>query len=121
MQYARNRFSFASRLRNLREKRHMSKTALAKLVGVSTTCVWNWEEGNTQPRRENLVTLAAALRVAPNHLEFGDRAENDEPSDFSDLNASVAVTLPDAIAEAKARIAQLAGTRPDNISISIEY
>ena len=49
-----NNLSFANRLGTLRSERGLSKSGLARAVHVSTTCVWNWEEGNTFPRPEAL-------------------------------------------------------------------
>ena len=117
-----NAFSFASRLRGLRENRRLSKTALAKRVGVSTTCVWNWEEGNTEPRPENLAALSKALNAPVPYLQDGSEW-NDAPS--TDPAATPAQygggTLAEVIADAKSRIAQLAGISPEKVIISLEY
>lgn len=120
--------SFASRLKDLREHRRMSKTGLGKAVGVTTTCVWNWEEGNTEPRSENLAALAKALAVSPEYLELG------RGSGPSDASAKVPAPLPSAdghdeldasgpltIAEAKAKLALSLGVPESSIEISVRY
>ena len=122
MEKLRSEFSFATRLRSLREERRLSKTALSKLVGVSTTCVWNWEEGNTEPRWENLVALGDALKVSPEYLERGRGLFRGDKADASSSSTEVEqLNLAEVIADAKVKIARLAGTRPDKVSISIEY
>lgn len=120
--------SFASRLKDLREHRRMSKTGLGKAVGVTTTCVWNWEEGNTEPRSENMAALAKALAVSPVYLELGTGAgpsiasiEVSDPSSSSEgydgADANEALT----IAEAKARLALGLGVPQSAIEISVRY
>ncbi len=115
--------SFANRLRVLRENRRLSKTALAKKVGVSTTCVWNWEEGNTEPRPENLAALSKALNAPVTYLQNG--SEWDEaPSAILGTAPTPyggGVTLAEVIADAKNRIAQLAGISSEKVNISLEY
>lgn len=114
-------FSFASRLRSLRENRRLTKTALAKQVGVSTTCVWNWEEGNTEPRPGNLAALSRALNAPIGYLQDGsdwDEAPSPVPATHAPPRGG---TLPEVIADAKARIAELAGIPPDKVNISLEY
>ena len=116
-----NAFSFASRLRTLRENRRLSKTTLAKAVGVSTTCVWNWEEGNTEPRPDNLAALSEALNAPIDYLQSGsewDEAPSDTPLTKT-LNGGA--TLAEVIADAKIRIAKLAGIPPEKVNVSLEY
>jgi len=115
-------FSFATRLRMLRENRRLSKAALARQVGVSTTCVWNWEEGNTEPRSDNLAGLSKALNVPVDYLQNGGEWAG-APSTISNA-MSVSqhdLTLPEVIADAKARISLLAGIPPEKVNISLEY
>ncbi|MEQ1940796.1 helix-turn-helix domain-containing protein [Mesorhizobium sp. VNQ89] len=113
-----NAFSFASRLRTLRENRRLSKTALAKQVGVSTTCVWNWEEGNTEPRSENLAALGKVLNAPVSYLQNG--SEWDGASSKA-MRPHEGVTLAEVIADAKIRIALLAGISPEKVNVSLEY
>lgn len=120
--------SFAFRLKNLREQRRMSKTGLGKAVGVTTTCVWNWEEGNTEPRSENMAALAKALAVSPEYLEHGKGAgpsnasiEVGDPSCSSEGNDAVDAKEALTIAEAKARLALGLGVPESAIEISVRY
>lgn len=114
-------FSFSNRLQGLREKRRLSKTALAKKVGVSTTCVWNWEEGNTEPRSENLRALSEALNAPMEYLESGAQWEG-APSEIPSAGVGdVNLSLPNVIAEAKMRIAAIAGIPAEKVNISLDY
>lgn len=112
-------YSFAARLKKLRNERGMSKTQLGKLVGVSTTCVWNWEEGNTEPRSYNLDTLADALGVSIEYLEFGTGQESTPASEQSEEASPI--TLEKAIEDAKILIASLAKIDPKRVTISLNY
>ena len=113
--------SFAARLKNLREERGLSKTKLGKNVGVSTTCVWNWEEGNTEPRPENLSSLAKVLGVSTSFLEFGPRVDQGHSvtEDQGDKKI-IQLTLAEVIGDAKRRIALLAGIDPERVKISLD-
>jgi transcriptional regulator with XRE-family HTH domain len=114
---AANPHSFAGRLQALRTQRRLSKTALAKSVGVTTTCVWNWEEGNTEPRAENLFALSKVFNVPTDYLESGKgHTQGNEVTAHSNT-----VSLPEAIAMAKDQIASLAGIAPDKVKISLDY
>ena len=59
----------ANRIRTQREVLNMSQADLARAVGVSQTCVSNWEADLTSPRPANLAALSRALRVPVVHLE----------------------------------------------------
>lgn len=116
-----NSSSFAGRLRPLREGRMLSKTALAKKLGVSTTCVWNWEEGNTLPRLENLQALSEALDVPIDYLQSGADWDGLEPTGSTPVGTFVAPSLSEVIAEAKIRIAHVARISPDKVNVSLDY
>lgn len=113
--------SFADRLRLLREKKRLSKSALARQLGITTTCVWNWEEGNTVPRPENLRALSGALGVPMDYLQDGAGWEGAPSVSHEEGGPEVKSTLPQVIAEAKLRIARLAGIAPENVNISLDY
>jgi DNA-binding XRE family transcriptional regulator len=50
-------------LRSHRERLGLSADALAKLVGVSTQSIYNWEHGVTRPRQAQLTMLATLRRL----------------------------------------------------------
>jgi transcriptional regulator with XRE-family HTH domain len=117
---------FAKRVSALRLERGLSKTALAKKLDVSTTCVWNWEEGNTYPRPGALMKVAKELRTTVDFLERGQKpASSDETaaSPKNDLisDSPVKQTLADAIHAARVQIAELAGLDFGQVKIVLEY
>lgn len=114
-------FSFSNRLQRLREDRRFTKTALAKKVGVTTTCVWNWEEGNTEPRPENMRALGEALNVPVEYLESGAGWEGAPSAGLPAEGGDDDLSLPSVIAEAKIRIATLAGISSEKVTISLDY
>lgn len=69
------RFS-AARLKNHRTKLGLSAANYAKLVGVHQITIYNWEQGKTRPRPEQLAALVAVRgigkREAANRLELLD-------------------------------------------------
>jgi DNA-binding transcriptional regulator YiaG len=56
------RFS-ATGVRAQRNRLGLSQTDFAKLLGVSTQSVYNWESGNGRPRGEQLARLAATRQL----------------------------------------------------------
>lgn len=105
------------RIKGAREARNMSKSALAKAVGYTTTAVWNWEENQIAPRHETLIRVAETLGVSYDFLKFG-----------KDNTSSAPVTSPSAktpsvseiVEDAKARIAQLTGFDITHVKLHLE-
>jgi len=56
------RFS-ASRFAATRKKLGISAASMAKLLGVSSLSVYNWESGKTRPRPAQLVAIASVRRI----------------------------------------------------------
>lgn len=73
----------------------LSKTALAKAIGVSDVTVGKWESGINQPKGRYLKELAAALGVSVDWLLTGREGENSAPANerpsFSNVEPA---TLP---------------------------
>src|SRR5690606_38553634 len=101
------------------QARGFSRTELAARTGVSKPTVWAWETGRTSPRRNNLRSLARALDLSEEVLlGLADAEVAPSPSTTDRTNNSI--TLAQAIAESKARIADLAGTEPERVRITVE-
>ena len=127
--------SFAERLIALREERGMTKSGLSRAVGVTTTCVWNWEEGNTHPRADTLARLARALATTAAYLERGvipAGANYTAPQPIAASSTMAAATGPSVITSApptvaevimRARndIAEAAGLRLDQVKVVLQY
>ena len=56
------RFS-ATRFAAQRKKLGLSAAAFARLIGVSSLSVYNWESGKTRPQRPQLEAIAAARKL----------------------------------------------------------
>jgi transcriptional regulator with XRE-family HTH domain len=66
-------FGFSKRVRGTRESRSMSASDLARLVDVTPTAVWNWENNGVVPRAETLALLATVLHVDKDWLLTGEQ------------------------------------------------
>ena len=111
---------FSRNVRRLRAELGFSKSAFARAVGVSPTCVWNWEKGNTEPRPEALVLVAKVLQTSPDAL-LGRMRPSHPPEVGSTGEAASQVTLVQEIEAARRRIAQLAGIEVDRVRVTLEY
>ncbi|HFK7184584.1 TPA: S24 family peptidase [Serratia odorifera] len=60
------------RIHALRKSKKLSQMTLAKKVGVSNAAISQWERSETEPKGDNLMSLAAALECSPSHLLYGD-------------------------------------------------
>jgi len=59
------------RIREARHRLKLTQIGLADRIGVHQSSVAYWESGKTRTRSATLLTLAMALDVAPEWLEFG--------------------------------------------------
>ncbi len=55
---------FGERLRNMRNKKGMSQSELAKKVFVSQQTVWQWENGKAFPQMDRLSAIASSLNTS---------------------------------------------------------
>lgn len=82
--------SFPAKLRALRTQAGKSQEALAKELGISRSCLANYETGNRQPDQEMLLRIADTFNVLTDYLIGRDEFCNfnltcQEISDFSNL------------------------------------
>jgi transcriptional regulator with XRE-family HTH domain len=113
--------NFAGRVRELRNKKGLSKSALARTVGVTTTCVWNWEEGNTHPRPAALSRIATALSTTEAFLERGV-PPREPPSTTSAIPSGRAhAPVGEVILRAREEIAAAAGLSLYQVKVVLEY
>ena len=57
-----------SRIRKYREERKISRGELAQTLGVTLSCISNWELGQNDPAADHLGDLCRALQVSPSEL-----------------------------------------------------
>ena len=56
------------RLMELREKKRMTQSEIAKIAEVSPKTEWNWEQGKSFPNAAQIWSIADALGCTPNDL-----------------------------------------------------
>ena len=114
---------FPKRLIELRVERGMSKSNLARTVGVSSPCLANWEAGVTRPRPENLKKLSTALRTTVRFLEIGEDVGSLASDPCQKKMETVQGNLPDhkVVQEARERIATASGLDVAQITIILNF
>src|SRR5690349_7017128 len=60
--------SFAYRLREMREKRELSQSELARDAGMQPSAIAHFEAGRRKPSFDNVRALARALKVSGDYL-----------------------------------------------------
>lgn len=68
--------AFAHQLLKLRTEQQLSQTDIANLLFVSRQAVSKWENGDTEPNLDNLITLARILNVSLENLITGSSNPN---------------------------------------------
>jgi Zn-dependent peptidase ImmA (M78 family)/transcriptional regulator with XRE-family HTH domain len=97
------------RLKVARQLKRLSRTALAKKVGVSSAAVGQWESGEMRPRPQTLLDLASALEFPVAYFATSGRTLSNLDSDctfFRSLRKSSQLDRDAAMAHA-ALIAEL--------------
>jgi transcriptional regulator with XRE-family HTH domain len=110
------RQAFGKRVAALRDQRELTQIQLGKKVGVTGTCVWNWESGNTFPRSGALSKLASALGTSVEYLSSGTSAAATLKSDGAGKPS-----LSDIIMEAREAVANAGGLPVSKVRIVIDY
>jgi transcriptional regulator with XRE-family HTH domain len=108
--------AFAKRVASLREERELTQVELGKMVGVTGTCVWNWEGGNTFPRQGAMTKLAHALGTSADYLSSGKGPSSTAKPDGS---ASTRL-LADIIMEARQSVATAAGVPVNKVRVVLD-
>src|SRR4051812_20515183 len=93
--------SLGIRIREAREARHMSRSDFARLIGVTSTAVWNWEVHRAKPRAPMLDVISKVLGVAEPYLSTGSGITQTEQRSASEI-----------IHHAQFEIAQINGVPP---------
>lgn len=57
-----------NRIRKYREERKISRSELARTLGLTVSCISNWELGQNDPAADHLGDLCRALQVSPSEL-----------------------------------------------------
>lgn len=110
------RQAFGKRVASLRNERELTQVELGKQVGVSGTCVWNWEGGNTFPRPAALHKLAQALGTSTEYLSSGISSPT-----VSNAKGPAHRSLSDVIMEARESVAIAGGVPVSKVRVVIDY
>lgn len=123
--------SVGARIRDRREARKMSRSQLARQVGLTSASIWNWETRGRVPRPRVLSKVAEALNVSELFL-----AEGRNSADLSYSGETKAIelvsegglppqspkqsaTVADLLARTRMQIAELTGFGPDEIVMTV--
>ncbi|MFL6754570.1 MAG: helix-turn-helix domain-containing protein [Sphingomicrobium sp.] len=108
-----------AQIKHFRGLAGLSKSDLARRVGVSPTAVHNWEENGVMPRIEVMLELEKALEVRWTQLMTG----NDNPeTQFADVASSLGqpeVSRGERLDQFRRQIAALFEVPPDRVEIVV--
>jgi transcriptional regulator with XRE-family HTH domain len=96
--------------RTARAEKDIGINQLARLLGVSTTAVSNWQNGKSKPKPEMLVRIAEALDVEPEYLEenFAAKSQVIQPR-----------LVADVLTEARRELARIMGLPESKIHLEL--
>lgn len=97
--------SIGKRIKEIREKRGMSMSELAKALEITPQGVSNWEAERFNPRPAMLTKVANVLQVDRTYLSNGTLTKLGEIASSDDADNSM--TVGDVLAEAKSDIAAI--------------
>lgn len=112
--------TLGTRLKRMRLARNMTLIGLARAVGVSKPTIWKWENDEVRPRPKSMAALCIALGVTEQDLLVGERAAKSHAA-ATPGETSPSTRLAEDINDCKDRIARSAGTRAENVTITIQF
>lgn len=69
---------YSDKIFKLRKENHMSRQALAEMLGLTATAVYKWEAGESQPNIETMKKMAEYFGVSMDELcDFTDANEEE--------------------------------------------
>jgi transcriptional regulator with XRE-family HTH domain len=120
------------RIRDRRESQNITQAQLAKLVGLSSAAIWNWETKGRVPRPQVLEKVAAALKVSTGYLAEGMQppnasvpleASHNVPAGPNERKAAspqdAASTVAEELERTREKIADLTGFDPAQIKLTL--
>ena len=109
------------RIKRFRGLAGLSKSDLARRVGVSLTAVHNWEENGVMPRMEVILKLEKALEVSWMQLMSGlpDDDSEHESTHVHPSPSQPEVSRGDRLDQFRRQIAALFEVTPDRVDIII--
>lgn len=104
-------------IRRYRELAGLTKSDLARRVGVSPTAVHNWEENGVMPRMAMLFALEKALDV--DFMELWGSNRGADPIQAAPAPGQPEVSRGDRLDQFRRQIAALFEVAPDRVDITI--
>ncbi len=109
------------RIKRFRELAGLSKSDLARRVGVSPTAVHNWEENGMIPRMETMFALEKALEV--NFMQLMSARASDDDLEAKSTHSAPSdqpeVSRGDRLDQFRRQIAALFEVAPDRVDIIV--
>jgi transcriptional regulator with XRE-family HTH domain len=106
-------------IRHFRELAGLSKSELARRVGVSPTAVHNWEENGVMPRMEVMLKLEKTLEVRWTQLMTGNDSPESQSADDAPPPAQPEVSRGERLDQFRRQIAALFDVPPDRVEILV--
>ena len=77
------KYEIGAKIREYREKKHISQKQLAAKIGVSNSRVSNWEQGINRPDADMIAEICITLNVSPSlllgvHLATDELTEHEQ-------------------------------------------
>jgi transcriptional regulator with XRE-family HTH domain len=104
-------------IKHFRELAGLTKSELARRVGVSPTAVHNWEESGVMPRMEILFALERVLEV--DFMQLWGRNKGADATPGAPAPGQPEVSRGDRLEQCRRQIATLFEVAPDRIEITI--
>ena len=108
-----------SQIKHFRGLAGLSKSDLARRVGVSPTAVHNWEENGVMPRMEVMLDLEKALEVSWTQLMTGHDSPEAQSADVRPSPGQPEVSRGERLDQFRRQIAALFDVAPDRVDIII--
>jgi transcriptional regulator with XRE-family HTH domain len=105
----------SKRIRALREKRGLTRSQLAREVGVTFAGVFNWEKEGRTPRMDTLTRLAEVLGVTTHYLMTGSEEGGHEEPAKRRKN-----TVESVLEQAQQDFAAVMGLAPERVRVTVE-
>jgi transcriptional regulator with XRE-family HTH domain len=108
-----------SQIKRFRELAGLSKSDLARRVGVSPTAVHNWEENGVMPRMEIILELEKALEASWTQLMTGDDSAERPRTNAASSPGQPEVSRSERLDQFRRQIAAMFDVTPDRVEILV--
>jgi transcriptional regulator with XRE-family HTH domain len=106
-------------IKHFRKLAGLSKSDLARRVGVSPTAVHNWEENGVRPRMEVMLELEKVLEVSWTQLMTGNDSPKAQSADDALSPGQPEVSRGERLDQFRRQIAALFDVPPDRVEILV--